>query len=161
MVGYINLTRGEVATVDDDDYEELSKVKWYAAKQPNTFYACRDIRVDGKRKTLWMHRVINKTPAKMVTDHIDGNGLDNRKLNLRSVTHQENMINSGRWSKNKRKYRGVSWHKNNKFWIAQITVDKKNIYLGSFSSELDAKKAYDEAFNKYRKEYITRRKKYD
>jgi len=152
----IPLTRGMSAIVDDDCYKILSSVKWYAAKQPDTFYACRDIRSNGKKKTLWMHRVINNTPDGMVTDHKNGDGLDNRRENLRSVSHQDNMINCAR-RRSKNRYRGVSWHILNKVWVAQITVDRKNVYIGSFPTEEIAKEAYDAARKEFRKNKIIRK----
>lgn len=154
----IPLSRGLYAKIDDDDYKKISNHKWYAAKQPNTFYAVREVKINGKKKTIWMHREINKTPKHMKTDHINGNGLDNRKINLRSVDHADNMINSHKWRTEKySNYRGVTWHKTNKRWYAQITVDYKNIYLGSFLSEDDAKKAFDKARRKYRINKIYRK----
>lgn len=132
--------------VDDDDFDALNNHNWHAAKQPNTFYACRTVRVgDGRKKTIWMHRVINKTPSGLKTDHIDGNGLNNSRTNLRSVSHADNMINGGRFSKNKPKYRGVSWHKRLNKWVAQITVDYKNNWIGSFDTPEEARAAYQAA----------------
>lgn len=140
----IPLTKGQCAIVDDSDYDAMVKWKWYALKQPNTYYAVRDVRVGGKKKSIWMHREINGTPPESLTDHINGDGLDNRRENLRSVPHQDNMVNSHRWrTPTSSKYRGVSWHKSNHKWYAQITVDWKNVYIGSFSSEDEAKAAYD------------------
>lgn len=139
----IPLTIGMVAIVDDHDYDLVFRHKWYAAKQRNTYYAARTIKVDGRKKTIWMHRVINLTPEGYITDHIDGNGLNNRRDNLRSITHQSNMINNRRHKIGSPKHRGVSWHKRNKCWIAQITVNNRNIWLGSFRTELEAKIAYD------------------
>ncbi len=154
----IPLSRGLFAFVDDDDFDLVSKYKWYAAKQPNTYYAVMDVVLNGKKKTIWMHRLINKTPEDFKTDHINGDGLDNRKSNLRTVDHANNMINSHKWRKNKiSKYRGVTWHKGNNRWYSQITVDYKNIYLGSFTNEEDAKKAFDLAREKYRQGKIYRK----
>lgn len=145
----IPLTQGCEAIVDDEDYEHLIQWKWYAQKGSATFYATRDIRVaPKKRKYVWMHRLLNKTPDGLLTDHINGNGLDNRKENLRTVDHQQNMINCARHKIGSSKYRGVSWHIGNKNWMAQITVNKKNVYIGAYPTEIEAKEAYD----KYRSE---------
>lgn len=152
----VSLTRGLFAIVDDADHDLVSAHKWYAAKQPNTFYACRDIRVQGKKKTLWMHREINKTPENMRTDHIDGNGLHNWRDNLRSATHTENMVNNFRHTPKRPKYRGVSWHKGNQRWYAQITVDRKNIYIGSFSSQEAARNAFEQRRSELRAGQIIR-----
>ena len=152
----IPLTQGKFAIVDAEDYDHLMQWKWYVNKRRNISYAVRDIVVDGKKKSIWMHRLINDTPEHLLTDHINGEGLDNRKANLRSVTHQENMINCGRWKKGGSKYRGVSWHKSNKCWIAQITVNCKNTWIGSYKTELEAKTAYDVKRAEVRKNQITR-----
>jgi len=141
----IPLTKGYEAIVDDDDYESISRHKWYMMTNGRDYtqYACRTKKINGKKKTFWMHRVINKTPDHLVTDHINRNGLDNRKCNLRSVTHQENMVNSKMHKKSTSEYRGVSWHSIGKCWRAAISVNNKYVHLGLFKNELDAKAAYD------------------
>ncbi len=139
----IPLTRGQFAVVDDEDFEFLSQWKWHALKQPNTYYAARTVRVNGRKVTIWMHREINKTPDGMLTDHLNGDGLFNRRHNLRAASHQDNMINCGRHVTGSSKYRGVSWHKRLNRWIAQITVDYKNVWIGSFHTEEDARDAYE------------------
>lgn len=141
----IPLTRGQFAVVDASDYEFLSRWKWYAAKQPRMFYAARTIKSSAGKKTIWMHRVVNATPDGMKTDHIDGDGLHNCRENLRSVDHQQNMINNQRRAEGRPKYRGVSWHKRNQRWIAQITVDGRNTWIGQFKVQEDARDAYLEA----------------
>ena len=88
----IPLAQGKVALVDDEDFEEMSKVTWHLVKSHNTCYAHGYIKHSSK-KMVYMHRLILKTPEDMDTDHINGNGLDNRKENLRVVTHCENQRN--------------------------------------------------------------------
>lgn len=155
MSRLIPLTKGQFAIVDDEDFEFLSQWKWYAMKQPKTYYAARDVKRGG-RKTIWMHRVINGTPDDLLTDHINGDGLDNRRANLRSVTHQDNMINCARHVRGSSKYRGVSWHVRQNCWVAQITVDRRNVYLGRFANEDAAYAAYLDARAKYRAGKIIR-----
>jgi hypothetical protein len=77
-------------------------------------------------------------------DHIDGNRKNNNIINLRVVTHQQNHFNQT-------KAKGYCWHKKNKKWLAQITVDNKNIHLGYFDKEDDARTAYLEAKEIYHK----------
>lgn len=141
----IPLTKGYEAIVDDDDYEAISKHKWYALTPGGKYtqYACRTKKVDGKKKTFWMHRVINKTPDNLITDHINNNGLDNRKCNLRSVTYQDNIANSRQHKTWSSKYRGVAWHSEGKCWRAYIHINNKYVHLGLFATELEAKEAYD------------------
>ena len=85
-----------------------------------------------------MHRVINKTPKLLLTDHINRNGLDNRKSNLRSVNYKQNAFNTGLPKNNTSGVRGVVWDKNNCKWQAQIMVDQRNKFLGRFKKLEDA-----------------------
>ena len=152
----IPLSRGLFALVDDADYDWLSQWKWYALRQPRTFYAVRDVKVDKKKTSIWMHRLVNGTPDHLKTDHMNGNGLDNRRSNLRSVTHQENMINNVRWVSNRSGVRGVSWHKHTEKWLAQITVNSKNLYIGSYKTLEEAAAAYEAKRREVRAGFFTR-----
>lgn len=138
---YINLTQGKQAVVDDDDYETVNQFKWYYDK--TTGYAKRDQRIDGKRKCIYMHRFINSTAEDKLTDHINGNRLDNRKVNLRSCNHTQNHANKRLETRGTSIYKGVYWHKNRNNWMAMIRIDKKGYYLGSFSCEKQAALAYN------------------
>lgn len=143
----IPLTQGKFALVDDSDFEYLNQWKRCAARQGNTFYAvCNSSRKEGKRITVYMHRMLCE--AKMV-DHIDGNGLNNQKSNLRACTNTENIRNSRKRSDNTSGFKGVYRHKQNRKWCANIRVDGKLKYLGSFDSKLEAAKAYNEAAVKH------------
>jgi len=75
----IQLTQGKIALVDDGDYEKLNQFKWYTIKIRSLFYAARE----RQNKTILMHRIIINAPERLYTDHINGNPLDNRKINLR------------------------------------------------------------------------------
>src|SRR5574341_305184 len=90
MMKEIKLNNGSVCIVDDDDYEDLNKYKWKVSKWG---YAVRELQRNGKWSTILMHRVVNRTPVGMVTDHINGNKLDNRRFNLRTCTTTENNAN--------------------------------------------------------------------
>ena len=137
----IPLTQGRFAIVDAEDYEWLSKWKWSYGYGG---YAGRGIQYG----VIYMHRLILGTPAGSHTDHINGNGLDNRKSNLRICTHHENMRNRSK-QKGSSKYKGVYWERKREKWIAQIKINNKNIHLGSFKKEYDASVAYDLAAIKY------------
>ena len=151
----IPLTQGQYAIVDPEDYEPLSKHKWHAVKSKNTFYAVRRIHIGkNKWKHIKMHREILDPPDHLYVDHINHNGLDNRKANLRTATHRQNSYNRINFRKNpSSKYKGVSWKKRTKKWNVQISYDGKSKAIGSFDNESDAAKAYDEAAKKYHKEF--------
>lgn len=139
----ISLTQGKVALVDDEDYERLNRFKWYAQKARNTFYAFRML---GRGKMVLMHRDILNTPEGMVPDHIDGNGLNNQKSNIRIVTVRQNAQNLH--IKKSSRYPGVS--PQNKAWRARIKINGLNIELGMFPTEEEAHEAYLKAIPGHR-----------
>lgn len=104
-----------------------------------------------------MHRIINKTPKGFSTDHINGNRLDNRKVNLRTCTHTENMRNRNVRPKSSKTsiYKGVYKLKNAKKWTASIHINKKEKYLGVYVNEDDAAIAYNKAAEKYFGEFAS------
>ena len=139
----IPLTKGKVAIVDDDMFEELSQYKWYCDSYG---YAVRTVSSrPGKPKTIWMHRVICGTPAGMETDHINEKKLDNRRENLRRCTSAENRRNIKKPTNNTSGYKGVNWLKRNRKWRAEIKVNGKKKHLGCFDDLLAAAHAYDQA----------------
>ena len=133
------LTKGRFAIVDAEDYPLLNKYKWYASKNGNTYYAVRM----HKDKRLRMHRYILDAPNNLLVDHINHNGLDNRKANLRLCTTQQNSHNQRPQKAGTSRYKGVSWNKRMKRWRVSINLNKKCIYLGHFKNEIDAARAYD------------------
>jgi hypothetical protein len=97
-----------------------------------------------------MHREVLGVPPHLFVDHINHNGLDNRKANLRPATKSQNCQNKRLGRKNtSSKYRGVHWHRRFGKWQASIRVNRKSIHLGYFTDELEAAKAYDRASSKY------------
>lgn len=130
----IPLTQGKVALIDDEDLLKLSKYKWYAHKDGKTWYAERHSeRVNGKSHKIKMHRCIITPPHGMEIDHLNGDGLDNRRENLRVVTHRINLQN--RHDTKTSKYPGVSWDKNKQKWRADIRIDGKRHHLGLYRDE--------------------------
>lgn len=146
----IPLTQGKVAIVDDEDYEYLSQWKWFAEATKNEarWYAARNY---GEHKGLLrMHRAIflpNKVD--LVIDHVDGNGLNNQRFNLRYCSFAENRRNNSLYSNSTSGYKGVSWHKRDRKWRANITVQSAQVSLGYFDSPEEAYKVYCEAAIKY------------
>lgn len=143
----INLTQGKTALIDDEDFESLSKFKWHAYKNRNKWYAKRALPKNGKHDKqhgVKMHRVIlNVSDSKTQVDHINGNGLDNRKENLRPATIAQNTQNRDRTVKNKSGYKGV--RQRGKKWTATIAWNGKQYYIGTFKTKEEAAKAYDTA----------------
>ncbi len=140
-IRFIPLTQGKFAIVDAADYDWLSQWKWYASKGHNTWYAAR--RFSDTGKTTFMHRLITGAPAGLLVDHINRNGLNNTRKNIRQCTHTQNMRNKGPARNSSSKYKGVKRNKANKKFKAAITCDGKRHYLGTFKDEIEAAKAYD------------------
>jgi len=145
----IPLTQNEFTLVDVEDFDKLIGYKWHCVKGKYTIYA----RVKRKGKHLLMHRLIMNAKKGQIIDHINGNGLDNRRHNLRFVTNQQNRWNCNKPGKGKSKYVGVTWHIKDKKWQAQIRHNGKLIHLGSFENEEEAARMYDKEVIKLRGEY--------
>jgi len=141
----IKLTQGKVALVDDEDYNKLNQFNWYAHNGwGDNFYAVRNVWLaKNKRKTERMHNVIfGKTTEGNTVDHIDRNGLNNQKENLRECTKSENSLNTDIYKSNTSGFRGVSWDKVTKKWKVQRSFNKKQQYLGVFSTKIEAYRIY-------------------
>jgi hypothetical protein len=150
----IPLTQGKYAIVDPDDYFRLSKFKWYVVFGGSTYYAVRTIFIDGKRHRLPMHRAILKVADSLVVDHINHNGLDNRKANLRIATVAQNAWNAER-PRGRSGYKGVSFDKRTGLWRVFIAYNGKRKQLGSFHDKREAAKAYDRAAKKYHGQFAS------
>jgi len=136
-VSLIPLTQNAHATVDTEDLGLLDEYRWRLAKRLQLRYARRDV----GGKTVYMHRVIMNAPAGMQIDHINGNGLDNRKANLRLCNHTQNQRNARKRKRASSRFKGVNWHCNG--WVARICVNRKRINLGRYKVESEAAQAYD------------------
>ena len=147
----IELTRGKVALVDDENFEYLNQWKWMARESGNNYYAVRGVRKNRKLQNIAMHRIIMNTSNELQVDHIDHNGLNNQKVNLRNCTRQQNMMNKALTKRNKTKFKGVSTSmRNGQIKIsADIKAEGRTIYLGRFKTLESAALAYNEAAVKY------------
>lgn len=139
------LTNGACTLVDDDDYGWVIEHIWCF----HTGYAARKIKINGKLKRIFMHRLINHTPANLETDHINGDKLDNRKTNLRSCDNARNQQNRQKASNKSSKYKGVHWHIRDHKWVARIRVNGNQISLGTFQNEITAAYTYNIAAKEY------------
>lgn len=151
----IRLTQNKFAIVDNDDYEWLNNFKWYPDKSPSgKVYVVRNSKNEsGKHKKIRMHQEIMGTPKGMETDHIDGNGLNNQRKNLRICTKSQNQHNRNKYKCNTSGYKGVSWHKGKEKWSAQIRINGILVYLGDYIAKEAAYEAYCKACIKYHKEF--------
>jgi len=138
-----------IVLIDDEDFELVSKYNWSLYGKDNKFYA------ENKSSDIYliMHRLIMNAPPGQMIDHINGNGLDNRKENLRFCSKKENAWNQELRSDNTSGYKGVSWDKAKKKWMATIKVNYKRIFLGYYKIKEDAAIAYNNAAIKYFNEF--------
>ena len=152
---------GKFAEVDDSDYECLMQWRWYGCYynvSSNLYVVCNYYEGNGKHSTRKMHQVLLGCKNGMVVDHVDGDGLNNQRSNLRFCTRAENSRNKRKYKNGSSKYPGVTAHlpKNQNYtkrWFARIQVNKKSIFLGSFpytpQGEVLANEAYRSAAKKY------------
>ena len=146
-MAYIPLTQGKVALVDDADYERLAAFKWYALRSGRRWYAVRmTSRTLGPQRPIYMHHeIFGKPPPGLETDHVNGDGCDNRRVNVRFVTRTQNQGNARPQLGRTSRFKGVCWEKHKRRWRAQARLGGKNRLLGYFTNEEDAARAYDAA----------------
>lgn len=147
----IKLTQGQVALVDDDDYGWLVQWKWQALRSSTKYYATRMDRTNGLT-CIYMHRAIMSAPLGMEVDHINGDGLDNRRSNLRLCTGLENHFNLRKIKPATSKYKGVCVSPEG-YITAYAYENDRTVYIGRFKTEEDAALAYNEATLKIHGEF--------
>lgn len=145
----IKLSQGFIAYVDDEDYEYLNQFKWHVIKKGNTYYARRyGGRFNGKDVKVFMHREIMKPASDMEVDHIDRNGWNNLKINLRICTHRQNIMN--KCAVGRSKYKGVWFNsstvkgKKYEYIRALLRINGIRYHIGNFQTEIEAARAYDQ-----------------
>jgi AP2 domain./HNH endonuclease. len=157
----VPLSGGGFALIDAIDADAICPVVWHEAKRGRTSYAAGTVRRPGGRALTYMHRLV-VGDAWPEVDHINGNGLDNRRTNLRPANRKQNTRNS---SKRRRasngsvptsRFKGVGLHAASGLWRARIRVgDGKTVSLGYFTDEQAAARAYDEAARRLHGEFVT------
>lgn len=137
-IAYVPLTKGHVAIVDIADVPLVLGFAWTAIVKKHIVYAKRATSVNGKTVTIRMHRQIMGAEVGTLVDHKNGNGLDNRRGNLRTATNSENLCNRGPQVNNTSGFKGVTFSKAAGKWQAQIKRHGKVTYLGLFDCPEDA-----------------------
>lgn len=141
-VGLIGLAYNRHCVVDIGDLRKLAMERWRIMR-PGTDRAYA-MRHEG-RGAVYMHREIIGAKDGEEVDHINGDGLDNRRANLRICTRRQNNYNTRKRDGKSSKYKGVCWSLDHKKWRANITdIAGRQVFLGYFDSEVEAAKAYDE-----------------
>jgi hypothetical protein len=136
----IPLSKDMFSTIDDEDLSLISSRKWYVVGPiRGIFYA----RTGRGANILYMHRLLMQAPKHVLIDHIDGDGLNNRRINLRPATHKENMRNSKKPVGCASQYKGVTWFKGR--W--KVTVNKQ--FVGYFDTEIEAARVYDASIREH------------
>lgn len=146
-LAFITLTKGYVATIDSNDAPKVIGNNWCALTSPRrkAVYAVRVEQKDSIQRMIFMHRVIADAPDELHVDHKDGNGLNNRRENVRTCTQAQNNINTGVRADNKSGYKGVFWETRSRRWRSEIRRNGRSKHLGYFQTAELAYEAYSKA----------------
>lgn len=148
MTKEIPLSQGKVAFVDDEDYTLVTQHQWRHLNRGSGYAIAK-----ASGKPIYMHRLVTHAPQGMEVDHINGNGLDNQKSNLRVCAQAENLKHQRRARNNTSGYKGVTWDASQGKWFVEIMSDRRRYYIGRFTSVTDAARAYDAAARQYHGEF--------
>lgn len=146
MVKEIPLGHGLTATVDDEDFERVGHLRWFLVTQfmvtKSSRYAMRREVRDGKPSTVYLHRRILNAEKGQIVDHINGDGIDCRRSNLRLCTPSQNQANKKRKTRTSSPYKGV-WQRPGGRWTGELTKDFQPIRIGTFDTAEEAAREYD------------------
>lgn len=136
--------QGKIVLIDDDDLPIVESKRWQAYGGPECYYAVNISRINGKLVSTYMHRLIIAPPSGMVIDHMNGNGLDNRRSNLRIATHAQNNQNRKMRAGSEVPFKGVcrTGSKKNPYCV-RMRIDGKSAYIGSYPTAEEAALTYD------------------
>ena len=138
----IDLPSGHKIQIDDCDLPLFNSYDWYAQRaKENIFYLARKEKTTGK--VFLFHREVLVPNSSEVIDHRNHDTLDNRRVNIRCCSRQENQRNRKKFRNSTSQYKGVHWEKSRKLWKASITINRKCIKLGRFKNEIDAARVFD------------------
>jgi hypothetical protein len=153
-VAMVPLTRGFVAQIDASDLHKVAGFNWFAVVQSYTVYAVRRVSgVKGRGSKISMHRQIIGATNDVQVDHVDLNGLNNRRENLRIATPQQNCFNRRKTRANTSGFKGVCWNRKSRKWQAGIRINGRSVHLGLFETIDAAYNAYCKASNQHYGEY--------
>ena len=156
-IAYVPLTKGYEAVIDADDVYLVNGLNWRALIDRNTVYAVCNFLAGKKWKLVRLHRLIMGEPNGLQVDHIDGNGLNNRKKgddgNLRVVTSQQNTHNQRIFKNNTSGFKGVSWYRQGNKWRSYIKINGVKKHLGYYDTPEAAYVAYCDASLRFHGEF--------
>lgn len=152
-IAYVPLTRGYEAVIDAADVPLVEGYAWKALVDTRRVYATTEVGGRKAKKSLRMHRVIMDAPSGVDVDHIDHNGINNRRSNMRFCTRSENLQNQRKRLDNTSGFKGVHYYKRTGRWRAYIMRDSKERHLGYFDTPEQAYAAYCRASEYLHGEY--------